>query len=172
MPDPSIDIREATAGDAVAIAAIYNHYVNHDIATFELEAVAAEAMRERIAAVQAQGLPWLAAAEEGVVRGYAYAAPWRARAAYRHSVETSIYLAPGAGGRGLGRRLYQALLAALPSHVHAAIGGVSLPNPASVALHERLGFGKVAHFHEVGRKFGRWIDVGYWQRMLPGDRMP
>ena len=106
------------------------------------------------------------------MRGYAYAAPWRARAAYRHSVETSIYLAPGAGGRGLGARLYRALFAALPSHVHAAIGGVSLPNPASVALHERLGFRKVAHFREVGRKFGRWIDVGYWQRLLPDDRTP
>jgi phosphinothricin acetyltransferase len=179
-------IRSAAGDDAAAIAGIYNHYVRHDIATFELDAVDAAEMRTRIAAVQAHGLPWLVleerAVEEhaveqraveyrGAVRGYAYATPWRTRAAYRHSVESSIYLAPDAAGRGFGRRLYQALLAALrPLEVHAVIGGVSLPNPASVALHERMGFRKVAHFSEVGRKFDRWIDVGYWQLILPQDR--
>lgn len=172
MADPGsaaagVRIRDAGAMDAVAIASIYNGYVAGSVATFELEAVAADAMRTRVADVQARGLPWLLAECDAGVLGYAYAGPWRARAAYRHSVETSIYLAPQACGRGVGRALYARLIEVLQAlDVHAVIGGVSLPNPASVALHERLGFVQVAHFREVGFKSGRWIDVGYWQRTL------
>ncbi len=161
-------IRDATAVDAGAIAAIYNGYVAGSIATFEVDPVADGAMQARIADVRARGLPWLLAEDGAGALGYAYAGPWRARAAYRHSVEASIYLAPQACGRGIGRMLYARLIDALRGlDVHAVIGGVSLPNPASVALHERLGFAQVAHFREVGFKFGRWIDVGYWQRALP-----
>jgi phosphinothricin acetyltransferase len=124
-------------------------------------------MAVRIEQVRARGLPWLLAEDAAGVAGYAYAGPWRVRAAYRHSVETSIYLAPRAAGRGIGRSLYAALLDALRERdVHAVIGGVSLPNAASVALHERMGFAQVARFEEVGFKFGRWIDVGYWQLRL------
>ncbi|HVI59623.1 MAG TPA: arsinothricin resistance N-acetyltransferase ArsN1 family B [Luteimonas sp.] len=160
-------IRAAGGADAAAIAAIYNHYVATSIATFELEPVAVAEMAARIAQVGARGLPWLLAEDAAGVAGYAYAGPWRARAAYRHSVETSIYLAPRAAGRGIGHSLYAALLDALRDRdVHAVIGGVSLPNPASVALHERMGFAQVARFEEVGFKFGRWIDVGYWQLRL------
>ncbi len=162
-----VQIRPAAAGDAAAIAAIYGHYIAHTIITFELEPVGIEAMRDRIAAVQAQGLPWLVAEDGDGIAGYAYAGPWRARAAYRHSVETSVYLAPAATGRGIGSALYRALIDALHGGgVHAAIGGIALPNAASVRLHERLGFVQVAHFRQVGRKFDRWIDVGYWQLLL------
>lgn len=162
----SIRLREARGDDAGAIASIYDHYVERTVVTFELDPVPAATMRERIEAVHARGLPWLVAGDgDGGLAGYAYAAPWRDRAAYRHSVETTVYLARGRTGAGIGRRLYAALLETLDQRdVHAAIGGIALPNAASIGLHEALGFVKVAHFPQVGRKFDRWIDVGYWQR--------
>lgn len=163
-----IAIRIARPGDADAIAAIYNHYVAGSVATFELAEVAAAEMAARIAEVASHGLPWIVAGEGSRILGYAYAGRWRTRAGYRHSVETSIYLAPDATGRGLGVALYDHLLAMLPPlGVHAVIGGIALPNPASEALHQRLGFEPVARFREVGLKFGQWIDVAYWQRCLP-----
>jgi phosphinothricin acetyltransferase len=123
-------------------------------------------MAQRIADVTSQ-LPWFVWQDAGVVLGYSYATPWKARAAYRHSVECSIYLAPRATGRGIGPSLYEALIAELRQRdVHCVIGGAALPNPASVALHEKLGFTQVAEFRQVGFKFGRWIDVAYWELML------
>jgi phosphinothricin acetyltransferase len=113
------------------------------------------------------GLPWLVAEQDGRLLGYAYATRWRVRPAYRTSVESSVYLGGEAAGRGLGSALYRALLDALRRlDVHMVIGGIAQPNERSVALHEKLGFRKVAHFSEVGRKFGRWIDVGYWELRL------
>lgn len=165
---PGVSIRIAGPGDAEAVAAIYNHYVAASTATFELDAVDAAGMAARIAEVADHGLPWLVAEDDRAVLGYAYATRWRTRAGYRHSVETSIYLAPAATGGGLGRRLYQQLMDLLPAcGVHAVIGGIALPNAASEALHARMGFEPVARFREVGRKFGEWIDVAYWQRCLP-----
>ncbi|HEX8606942.1 MAG TPA: GNAT family N-acetyltransferase [Pseudoduganella sp.] len=125
-------------------------------------------MRGRIAAVQDGGLPWLVLETAGgVVAGYAYATRWRVRHAYRFSVETTVYLAHDSTGKGYGTALYTALLQRLrEAGCHLAIGGIALPNEASVALHERLGYRKVAHFGEVGRKFDRWIDVGYWELKL------
>jgi len=164
----SFDIRDAHPGDGAQLAAIYNHYVASTIVTFEVDAVADDDMRGRIAAVQEDGLPWLVAQDvAGDILGYAYATRWRARAAYRHSVESSIYLAPQMTGRGIGRGLYERLLEQLRARgLHMVIGGAALPNPASVALHEALGFTQSAHLREVGHKFGRWIDVGYWQLRL------
>lgn len=160
-------IRTARTEDAAGIAAVYNHYVLHDHATFETDPVAAADMAARLRAVADAGLPWLVAGDAATIAGYAYATPWRARAAYRRSVEISVYVAQAATGHGLGRALYQHLLEALRGWgAHAVIGGIALPNTASVALHERLGFAQVAHFREVGHKFGRWIDVGYWQLLL------
>lgn len=160
-------IRSATPADGEALARIYNHYVRETIITFEEEAVTGAEMAARLARVQGGGLPWLVAEDDEGVAGYAYATPWKARAAYRFAVESTIYLDPARTGRGLGRPLYEALLDALRAGgFHTAVGGIALPNPASIALHERLGFVKVAHFREVGFKFGRWIDVGYWQRAL------
>ncbi|WDZ97639.1 GNAT family N-acetyltransferase [Herbaspirillum sp. WKF16] len=163
MPDP---IRAATVADAAAICGIYNHYVENTAISFETEAVGVEAMQARIAEVQSQ-FPWLVYEEEGVVLGYAYASKWKPRAAYRHSVESSVYLHGDASGRGIGKQLYARLFMQLKElGVHLVIGGVALPNAASVALHERMGFKKVGEFSEVGRKFGRWVDVGYWQLNL------
>ena len=164
-----ISIRPATMDDAAAVRAIYNPYIATTTISFEEEAVSAADMAQRIADVQAANLPWLVAESEGRVLGYAYATKWRARPAYRTSVESSIYLDPDAAGQGLGTLLYQTLLAELRGReLRMVIGGIALPNEASVALHERLGFRKVAHFSEVGRKFGRWIDVGYWELNLGG----
>ena len=160
-------IRAATAADAQTIADIYNHYVRETVVTFEEEPVAASGMAGRIAEVAAASLPWLVAERAGQVIGYARATKWRPRSAYRFSVETTIYLAAQHLGAGVGTTLYRELLARLKGQgLHLAIGGVALPNAASVALHEKLGFRKVAHFNEVGFKFGRWIDVAYWELKL------
>jgi L-amino acid N-acyltransferase YncA len=165
--DPSLRVRDAAPGDAATIATIYNHYVADTIVTFEETAVATEEMQRRIDDVRAAGLPWLVAEREGRIIGYAYATRWRTRAAYRHSVEISVYLDHRESGRGVGSALYDALFARiLTGEIHAVIGGISLPNEASVALHEKFGMKKVAHFEAVGRKRGIWIDVGYWQRVL------
>lgn len=156
----------ATAEDAPAICAIYNHYVANTTVTFEEEPVAVDAMAQRVAEITAR-LPWLVAHAGGRLLGYAYATPWRARSAYRFSVETTVYLDPTQTGRGVGRELYAALLDDLKARgLRTAIGGITQPNAASVALHERMGFRQVAQFREVGFKFGRWLDVGYWQRTL------
>lgn len=156
-------IRTATVADAQAICDIYNPYIASTIITFEEVPVDATDMARRIDDIQARHL-WLVAEEAGAIVGYAYAGPWRPRTAYRHAVETSVYLAPGAVRRGLGRALYRQVLDALPAKgFRCAMGGIALPNDASVALHEAMGFRKVAHFTDVGFKFGRWIDVGYWQ---------
>ena len=161
-------IRIAMPADAAALSAIYNRYVLDTTVTFEETAVTEAEMASRIAEVQGAGLPRLVAEDDaGTVLGYAYASKWKGRCAYRFAVETTVYLDAPAHGRGLGRRLYGQLLAALrESGMHVAIGGIALPNPASIALHEKLGFRKVGQFEEVGFKLGRWVDVGYWQAML------
>jgi phosphinothricin acetyltransferase len=124
-------------------------------------------MRRRMDDVFAASLPWLVAESDGHIRGYAYATKWKARSAYRFSVETTVYLADGLGRQGLGSRLYEELFRLLKKQgIHAAIGGIALPNDASVALHEKLGMRKVAHFEQVGFKFGKWVDVAYWERFL------
>ena len=162
-----IVIRAAVAGDSSAIAEIYNHYVAQTVITFEEEAVSAPEMVRRIEEAGSASLPWLVAERDGKVVGYAYATPWRARSAYRFSVEVTVYVDPDCPRMGIGRRLYDELLPKLKARgAHAAFGVIALPNDASVALHERFGFAKVAHLREVGWKFGRWIDVGYWQRLL------
>lgn len=160
-------IRSAAPADRAAIASIYNHYVVDTIVTFEEEPVAVAEMGRRIDDVQTASLPWLVAEEQGLVKGYAYATKWRPRRGYRYSVEISVYLAPLEIGRGLGSKLYERLFGVLVElGAHAVIGGIALPNDASVALHEKFGMRKVAHFEQVGFKFDRWIDVGYWQRLL------
>jgi phosphinothricin acetyltransferase len=162
-----MNVRPALPADAPAIAAIYSHYILSTTISFEEKPVDGAEIAQRIAAVLGAELPYLVAEDDGVVIGYAYATPWRARPAYRTSVETSVYLRAGMAGRGAGTLLYRVLLAQLrDSGYHMAIGGIAQPNAASVALHEKAGFRKVAHFSEVGRKFGRWVDVGYWELRL------
>lgn len=159
-------IRPATAADAQALCDIYNPYIEKTVITFEEVPVDAATMAQRVADIQQRHM-WHVAEEQGRVVGYAYASPWRPRAAYRYAVETSVYLAENAVGRGLGRALYEVVLEELPRKgFRCAMGGIALPNAASVRLHEALGFAKVAHFDDVGFKFGQWISVGYWQRIF------
>ncbi len=127
-------------------------------------------MAERIANTQAQGLPWLVAEAGGDMLGYAYATRWRVRPAYRHAVESSIYMRQATVGQGVGKLLYRELIRRLAVlGLHTVIGGVAQPNPASDGLHRALGFKQVAQFEQVGRKFGRWLDVAYWQLPLTRD---
>ncbi len=159
-------IRSATPDDAARIAAIYNHYVANTVISFEEEAVSESEMKARIARGLAAG-PWLVAEVDGAVVGYAYAAPWSARTGYRNSVETTVYVALSHAGKGLGSELYRALIERLKSQgFHCALAVIALPNPGSVALHEKLGFRKVGELMEVGFKLGRWVNVGYWQLLL------
>jgi phosphinothricin acetyltransferase len=115
--------------------------------------------------IRAATLPWLVVEDAGVLAGYARASPWKTRSAYRHTVEGSVYVEPQFQRRGHGRRVYAEMLAELRSRdVHVVLAGIALPNPASIALHEALGFVPAGVMREVGRKFGRWVDVGYWAR--------
>ena len=162
-------IRAAAAADGAALAHIYNHYIASTIVTFEEATVSAADMTARVAEIAAAELPWLVSQASTGLSGFAYASRWKGRCAYRYSVEVTVYLEPTALGQGLGTALYAALFARLKElGCHAIIGGIALPNAASVALHEKFGMRQVAHFTEVGFKFGRWVDVGYWQRVLPG----
>jgi len=161
-----MSIRIATSVDAIDICRIYNYYIRNTAISFEEHEVAAAEMALRISTTL-QEFPWMVLEDGGAVVGYAYATKWRARSAYRFSVETSVYLDQGGRGRGWGSALYEALLSELSKQgVHAAIGGIALPNEASVRLHEKMGYKKVAHFQDVGFKHERWIDVGYWQKLL------
>lgn len=163
-------IRHARPDDAPQIADIYRHYVESTTISFEEVPVSAADMAGRIAAVQTTPLPWLVAQDNGVIVGYACASAWKARHAYRHSVEITVYLHPESRARGLGSTLYTALFKALETlPVHAVVACIALPNAHSVALHEKFGMRKVAHFSEVGYKFGKWLDVGYWQVNLDRD---
>ncbi|WP_338047274.1 arsinothricin resistance N-acetyltransferase ArsN1 family B [Paraglaciecola marina] len=160
-------IRDATLEDSPHLANIYNFYVANTSATFEETPVSTEEMSIRLAKVWDANLPWIVAVKNDTVIGYAYATKWKERSAYRFSVESTIYLAHDAQGNGLGTELYEVLLSRLKSlDINNVIGGITLPNPASVALHEKLGMEKVAHFANVGFKFDKWLDVGYWQLSL------
>jgi len=159
-------IRPARPSDAAQICAIYNPYVAGSHITFEEEPVGPETMAGRIEVIL-RALPWLVLEQKQEIVGYAYASQWKERSAYLHSVESTIYLRSDATGRGIGKTLYTVLLESLRAMgLHTVIGAIALPNEASVALHEKLGFEKIGQFREVGRKLDRWIDVGYWQRAL------
>lgn len=166
--ESSITIRDVVpAEDGEAVAAIYNHYIAGTTITFEEQPIHSDEMASRIADITQGGLPFLVAESEGDVRGYAYATKWKGRSAYRFSVEVSVYLDAAHYGKGLGSALYTELFRRLQDmDMHTIIGGIALPNDASIALHERFGLTKIAHFREVGFKFDRWIDVGYWERIL------
>jgi len=156
-------IRKIQAEDAAQICEIYNYYILNTIITFEESTVSTAEMRSRI--IQTiQKHPWIVYEQNNRIFGYAYASEWKSRCAYKHSVETTVYLRNEAKGNGLGTLLYQELIDQLRNkNIHAAIGGIALPNDASVALHEKLGFVKIGQFREVGYKFDNWIDVGYWE---------
>lgn len=161
-----MEIRDCKAGDIAAICEIYNHFIAHDLCTFEEAPVDVQEMSRRVNDVQQQ-YPWLVCEKADEIVGYAYATAWRSRSAYRHSAEVSVYVKTGEEGQGIGKKLYEVLLPMLSGQCRALMGGITLPNAASVKLHEYFGFEKVAHFKEVGYKFDQWVDVGYWQKLLP-----
>jgi phosphinothricin acetyltransferase len=162
-----VRIRRAIADDAAAIASIYAPYVHASPVSFEMEAPDEAEMRNRIAEV-GDHYPWLVACDEdGAIIGYAYACAFRTRPAYRFTVETTVYVAGDAHRRGVGMGLYQALLPALEAQGFTqAVAAITLPNPASVALHERFGFRQSGTYEKVGFKLGAWLSVGLWQRAL------
>jgi L-amino acid N-acyltransferase YncA len=160
-------IRDAdTARDAVACAAIYAPSVTHGVASLEEVAPDAHEFSRRMAAVTAR-YPWLVAELDGVVAGYAYASQHRARAAYRWSADVTVYVSGAHHRRGVGRALYGRLLELLVQQGYYEAGaGITLPNDASVGLHESLGFHPVGVYRNIAFKFGSWRDVGWWQKTL------
>jgi L-amino acid N-acyltransferase YncA len=161
-----IEIRPATTTDAEAIQRIYAPFVLETAISFEDVPPSVDEMAGRIIST-VRTYPWLVAVISGKVCGYVYASPHRERAAYRFSADTTVYIAPEAQRRGIGHALYAELLPELTRRgIHMAFAGIALPNPGSVALHESIGFVPVGVYREVGFKFGRWHDVGWWQRAL------
>jgi phosphinothricin acetyltransferase len=158
-------IRTATVADAEQICDIYNNYIENTIISFEQEPVSVSQMQTRI--TEGASFPWLVFEEDQTILGYAYASIWKTRSAYRHSVESTIYISNQATGKGIGSKLYSTLITELrTTDAHCLIACIALPNAASIGLHEKVGFEKNAHFKEVGKKFGQWIDVGFWELML------
>ena len=159
-------VRSATAADLPAVAAIYDYEVEHGISTFDLEPPPLAYWERRLASTE-PGDHLLVVEYDGRVSGYGYSSAYRPRPAYSRTRETSVYLASDARGRGLGRLLYDRLLALMTADgVHVAVALIALPNPTSVTLHERCGFAHLGSMHEVGFKFGRWIDTAWFERRL------
>ncbi len=163
-------IRPAAEVDLPALNDLYNHYIEHSIITFDLEPNTLEQRRAAWFVHYAATGPYrlLVGERGGALVGYATSSPFRPKAAYGRSVETTVYLDPARRGRGDGGRLYGALLGALAGEpVHRAYAGVALPNEASVRLHRRLGFTEVGIYTEVGFKFGAYVDVAWFERPVP-----
>jgi phosphinothricin acetyltransferase len=164
---PGHRLRNATPDDAARIAAIYNYYVANTTVTFETEPVPETDMRNRIRTIS-EHHPYLVYEASGQIRGYCYASAWKKRAAYRHTVESTVYVDRASLGRGIGTLLMKALIEALrTTPAHTVIACIALPNPPSVKLHEKLGFRQASGFRETGYKFGKWVDTGDWQLLLP-----
>lgn len=158
-----MQIRVATADDLPAVAAIYAREAREGHATFDLEGRPMQLWEDKLVA----GDHFLVAEHEGTVIGYATSGTYRPKPAYRHTRESTVYVAPGHQGLGTGRTLYDALLARLADDgVHLVVAAVALPNPASLALHHACGFTEVGTMREVGRKMDRWIDVAWLQKLL------
>lgn len=172
IPGATIRVRDSRDDDMAAVQAIYAHHVLNGFGSFEEEPPALDDLKARRAGVLAAGLPWLVAEIDGRIAGYAYAGPFRPRAAYRFAVEDSVYIAPDFTRRGVGQALLSELIArceAGPWRQMLAVIGDS-GNHGSVGLHRALGFSPVGTFASVGFKFGRWVDVVLMQRPLgPGD---
>lgn len=159
-------IRPYVPQDVFQICDIYNDYIQHTVITFEEQTLSYQQMSERIDS-SIKSYPWLVCEIENKVVGYAYASKWKERSAYRHTAEVTIYLQQGTTRNGYGKALYSELLKQLETlNCHTILACIALPNEASEKIHDHFGFEKVAHFKEVGRKFEKWIDVGYWQKLV------
>jgi phosphinothricin acetyltransferase len=163
-------VRAARADDAEALAAIYAHHVDHGVGTFEEIAPSAGEMADRLAAVQARGLPWMVVERDGQVKAFTYAAPFRLRAAYRYTAEDSVYVAPDAQRQGHGRAALGAVIQACEAlglrQIVAVIGDSA--NHGSIGLHRALGFEPAGLLPAAGFKLGRWVDVVLMTRALNG----
>ena len=165
MPEPAATIQAAHGRHAAGIAAVYRPYVLDSAISFEQDPPEGPEIGRRMLATPR--LPWFVAVRDEAVVGYAYAARHRERPAYRWSVDVSVYLGPNERGRGTGRALYDTLLAEVTDLGYiSAFAGITLPNVASIALHEAVGFVPVGVFDRAGFKHGRWHDVGWWQQAL------
>jgi len=174
-----VRVRSAVSDDVPEITRIFNHWIACDTASFYTSPRPEHEIAEQIARA-GDRYPWLVAIEDDVedggagterphsprLLGAAWSKAWNPREAYAGSVEVSVYVAPDSTGRGVGGQLYCGLIPMLDDlGYRTLLAGITLPNPTSVRLHEKFGFVKVAHFREVGYKFDRWLDVGYWQRL-------
>lgn len=159
-------IRRVKLQDTKAITTIYNEYVEHSVATFDTEPLREEDMRSRVAEIAAR-FPYFVYEEDGRVTGYCYAHLWKERDAYKHTLETTVYMAPGYLGKGIGKMLMQRLIEECKREgYHALIACITEGNAASDSLHLGLGFKQVSHFEKVGLKFGRWLDVVDYELLL------
>ncbi|MDR1810401.1 MAG: GNAT family N-acetyltransferase [Prevotella sp.] len=160
-------LRNATPEDAGRIAEIYNHYIENTVITFEDTAVTAAIMADRIAQIQEKGRPFIVYEENGETLGYAYASTWRARPAFNITLETSVYIDVKHLGQGIGSRLYAQLIERTRAiGIHSLIGVIALPNDVSRRLHQKTGFDLIGNFRKTGQKFGRLVDVEFWQLRL------
>lgn len=156
-------IRPLNLNDTEELLDIYNYYVLNSIVTFDDEAVSIDAFKDKITRINTD-YPFIVFEENNEILGYAYGSRWRPKPAYKHTVESTVYVKHDALGKQIGTKLYTELLSQLKEqNYHIVLGGLTLPNDSSVKLHEKLGFKQVAHFKEVGLKFGKWLDVGFWQ---------
>lgn len=159
-------IRPVTIEDAQQLVDIYNYYVLNTVVTFDDVPFTVEAFKEKIETIY-KTYPFFVFEENNKILGYAYANKWREKPAYKHTVESTVYLHEKAVGKQIGSKLYTELLKHLKDqNYHVIVGGLTLPNDASVKLHEKFGFKQVAHYKEVGLKFDKWLDVGFWQLTL------
>ena len=169
MTAAEFEVASGSLDDLEAISEIYAHYVRTSAISFDLEVPSADWRHQWFTTFDTSGRHrLLVARDHGRAVAYAASVPYRPRAAYAPSVETSVYVAPSHVGQGLGSALYEALLSELEREdVHRAYAGIGMPNPASVRLHERFGFRRVGYYTEQGRKFGRYWDVAWYERSFP-----
>lgn len=159
-------IRDVLAKDVKEITDIYNYYIRNSVATLEEHEVDESFFENEILKVTKK-FPWYVYEDNNKISGFAYASEWKGRSGYRNSVQLTVYLHPKIASKGIGTLFYKTLIEKLKTmQIHTIMGGISLPNEASVRLHEKFGFEKVAHYKEIGYKFNKWVDVAYWQLTL------
>jgi len=164
MANEHLNIRKATLNDARAICAIYNYYIENTAVTFETEPISEIEMQKRLEEVINTGYSFFVGEINNRIIGYYYTHRWNNRCAYATTIEESIYLDKNETGKGYGTQLFDHLLNHIDkSKTHTLIGGICIPNESSVRLHEKFGLKQISCMKEVGRKFGQWRDVGYWQ---------
>lgn len=156
-------IRNVHIDDARQVLDIYNYYVTNTVVTFDLEPLSLKDFKERIIKISAD-YPFIVYEENNEILGYAYGSKFRPKPAYNHTVETTVYVKQGNHGKQIGTKLYKTLLPLLKEkNFHIVLGVLTLPNDASIKLHEKFGFKQVAFLKDAGLKFGNWQDVGFWQ---------